>query len=41
MSKIEWDDSLSVGVDWLINHIKGIDLKLGKFLSEKGSANIQ
>ncbi len=27
--------------NWLINHIKGIDLELGKFLSKKGSANIQ
>ncbi len=27
--------------NWLINHIKGSDLKLGKFLSEKGLANIE
>jgi hemerythrin len=28
-------------LNWLINHIKGVDLKLGKFLSEKGSTDIQ
>lgn len=28
-------------LNWLINHIKGTDLKLGKFLSEKESTDIQ
>jgi len=25
-------------LNWLINHIKGVDLQLGKFLTEKESA---
>jgi hemerythrin len=27
--------------NWLINHIKGIDIKLGQFLTEKGLADIK
>jgi len=27
--------------NWLINHIKGVDIKLGQFLTEKGLANLE
>ena len=27
--------------NWLINHIKGVDIKLGQFLTEKGLANLK
>jgi len=27
--------------NWLINHIKGVDIKLGQFLNEKGLANLK
>jgi len=27
--------------NWLINHIKGVDLKLGQFLNEKGIAKLE
>jgi hemerythrin len=28
-------------LNWLVNHIKGVDLLLGKFLTDKGLANIK
>ena len=28
-------------LNWLINHIKGVDSKLGQFLTEKGQANLK